>query len=119
MWIDQKRHVRKKLTENKKNRNKTGGGPNREYVFSSNEEAIIDLLSLEESIGGLDVDVFGIPVSSAKRKNAEMEDDVDAEQHATKKTCGTSEDPSNAKSVENITPIKNQQKKAMWTRAQY
>ena len=35
-----------------------------EYIFSSIEEVINDLLSLEESIKGLDVEVFGTPIIS-------------------------------------------------------
>ena len=50
--------------------------PNRGYIFSSNEQAIIDLLSLEESIEGLDVEVFGTPINR-KRKNKEN-DNADA-----------------------------------------
>lgn len=50
MWTDQKAKAKQKLRDNKIEVMATGGGPNKMHSFSANEEAIINLLSLDKAV---------------------------------------------------------------------
>lgn len=57
------------MAENLKLKNATGGGPCKEYKFSTTEEAIINICAMSESVEGCsNAKRFGLPSSEKKNE---------------------------------------------------
>ncbi|XP_055914483.1 uncharacterized protein LOC129947807 [Eupeodes corollae] len=76
VWNDQKRYVRKKATENKANQRATGGGPNKTVKYTDVEEAILQLIGVNEAVEGFG-SPFGLPPPEKKRKTDVAEENGD------------------------------------------
>ncbi|XP_055913460.1 uncharacterized protein LOC129947048 [Eupeodes corollae] len=69
VWLDKKKYIRNKMSENIKNKKATGGGQFKEHKFSRLEETIIRICSMKDSIEGCrNASSFGLPSCSKKRK---------------------------------------------------
>lgn len=70
VWVDQKRHIRKKAAENYRYREGTGGGPPKKSRLSSTEEAIYEIVKMKQSVEGVEgSNTFGAPLSSSENGN--------------------------------------------------
>lgn len=79
VWSDQKKYVRHKAAQNLKASKATGGGPNAELKFSATEEAVYDLIAMQESVGGV-AKTFGLGTSSgspATTKDISLAEDTE------------------------------------------
>lgn len=75
VWADYKCNLKKKLVHNKAESRATGGGLNKQHIFSATEEAACGLLQLNTIINPEGV-VFGIPQNFPKGHQY-IDDDVD------------------------------------------
>ncbi|XP_062536329.1 uncharacterized protein LOC134205253 [Armigeres subalbatus] len=90
VWADWKSNLKRKLANNRKEQQATGGGPNRIIEFSALEERVIDLAGLTAAVEGIDNSIaFGAPVEEdendagvANGTFPEAADDADAVEDA-------------------------------------
>ncbi|CAG9765768.1 unnamed protein product [Ceutorhynchus assimilis] len=65
-WSDLKTRTKKKVSENKKEHNKTGGGPHTGDIIDAEDDKILDIIGGDILITGLDAPEVGLPLPENK-----------------------------------------------------
>lgn len=73
VYADQKHNTKKKLSQNKASKKKTGGGPFDEILLTSAEEQIVEAAGLTAAVAGLvNVKCFGSITNQTSAKNVDV-----------------------------------------------
>ncbi|XP_062713120.1 uncharacterized protein LOC134290104, partial [Aedes albopictus] len=78
VWADWKSNLKRKLANNRKEQQATGGGPCKIIELSALEERVVDLAGLVAAVDGVDESIsFGAPLEPDENMDPEAEDQVD------------------------------------------